>query len=163
MFNMFLLLTCFSIKNKYSSIQIRNLNYLNHFWPTLEFLVISPLKCYSCILEKPVFLVFKFLFIITVLQPECQFFVLYCFLKLETSTFPTIQLFAFPFAKLKPCQCYKVLIDWIIWILNSHFHSFNLILGKIFVLLMEVEVKVREYEHISFVFTSIFPWLHISF
>lgn len=91
---------------------------------------------------------FKFLFIITLLQPECQFFVLYYFLKLETSTFPTIQLFAFPFAKLKPCQFYKVLIDWIIWILNSQFHSFNLILGKIFVLLMEVEVKFQEYEHI---------------
>lgn len=109
----------------------------------MEFLVISLLKCHNCTFGKPVFLVFKFLFIIIALQPECQVFVLYCFLKLETSTFSTIQLPAFPFEKFKPCQFYKVLTDWIIWTLSSQFYSLNLILGKISVLLIGMKVRFK--------------------
>lgn len=65
------------------------------------------------------------------------------FLETGDQQISTIQLLAFPFEKLKPCQFYKVLTDRIIWTLSSQFHSLNLILGNIFVLLIETKVRFK--------------------
>lgn len=139
-----------SVSPSNTSIHTRNLNYLNLFftifWNLLLYLLWNATVIH---LEDLASWFSNFLFIITALQPEFQVFVLYCFLKLETSTFPTIQLPAFPFEKLKPCQFYKVLTGWIMWTLSSQFHSLNLIWGKVFVLLIDMKISSRILTHIS--------------